>query len=186
LVEVNKRVRSDRGLQLAFGQAGCAEQSVVQDTLDACTAKNAAHMHQAMNTLYHLHSQGYGHDYHHKWQLLDVDTTGRPWGKKAAFASRGYFAKQRNRRGRQVGYILATEYEEIVVERLFDGKTQLTAAMQPLVSAAEETLDLDQEKRHLTRDGQHGLGWHGEISARTIAKTQRRSKDQGEPGAFCG
>jgi hypothetical protein len=150
LVEVNKRVRSDRGLQVAFGRSGCAEQSVVQDTLDACTAQNVVQMEQAMNTIYRQHSQGYGHDYDQQWQLLDVDMTGRPCGKKAAFASRGYFAKQRNRRGRQVGYVLATEYEEVVVERLFDGKTQLTAALQPLVAAAEETLDLDREKRQRT------------------------------------
>ncbi|MGD9093619.1 MAG: hypothetical protein PVF74_12290 [Anaerolineales bacterium] len=81
-----------------------------------------------MNTIYRQHSQGYCHDYDQEWQLLDVDMTGRPCGKKAAFA------KQRNRRGRQVGYVLATKYEEIVVERLFDGKTQLTRALQPLVN----------------------------------------------------
>ena len=57
--------------------------------------------------------------------------TGRPCGKKAAFASKGYFAKQRNRRGRQEGYLLATRYEEIVAKRLFDGKTQLTKALRP-------------------------------------------------------
>lgn len=150
LVEINKRVRADQGLQVAFGRTGCAEQSVVQDTLDACTAENVTQMQQAMKSIYRQHSQGYGHDYHHEWQLLDVDMTGRPCGKKAAFASRGYFAKQRNRRGRQVGYVLATRYEEIVVERLFDGKTQLTTALQPLVAAAEETLDLDEDKRQGT------------------------------------
>jgi hypothetical protein len=149
-VEINKRVRPDRGLQLAFGRAGCAEQSVVQDTLDACTAENVVQMQEAMKTIYRQHSQGYGHNYQQEWQLLDVDITGRPCGKKAAFASRGYFAKQRNRRGRQIGYVLATWYEEIVVERLFDGKTQLTAALQPLVAAAEETLALDEEKRQRT------------------------------------
>lgn len=150
LVEINKRVRSDRGLQVAFGRTGCAEQSVVQDTLDACTAENVIQMQQAMQSIYRQHSQGYAHNYYQEWQLLDVDMTGRPCGKKAAFASRGYFAKQRNRRGRQVGYVVATRYEEIVVERLFDGKTQLTAALQPLVAAAEETLDLDERKRQGT------------------------------------
>src|SRR5713101_9059263 len=33
-VEINKRVRSDPGVQAAFGRQGCAEQSVVQDNLD--------------------------------------------------------------------------------------------------------------------------------------------------------
>jgi hypothetical protein len=40
LVEINGCLRpdaADAALQAACGRAGCAEQSVVQDTLDACT-----------------------------------------------------------------------------------------------------------------------------------------------------
>jgi hypothetical protein len=147
LVEINKRVRADRGLQLAFGRDGCAEQSVVQDTLDACTAENVEQMQAAVDLIYQQHSRGYLHNYDQQEQLIDIDLTGRPCGKKAAFASKGYFAKQRNRRGRQVGYVVATGYEEIVIERLFDGKTQLPTALQPLVQAAEKTLALDERKR---------------------------------------
>lgn len=150
LVEINKRVRPDRGLQLAFGRSGCAEQSVVQDTLDACTEQNVDQMHQAMDLIYRQRSQGYHHRYEQQWQLLDIDMTGRPCGKKAAFASKGYFAKQRNRRGRQVGYVVATHYEEIVVERLFAGTTQLSRALRPLVEAAAQTLTLDEPKRQRT------------------------------------
>jgi hypothetical protein len=152
MVEINKRVRADRGLQAAFGRDGCAEQSVVQDTLDACQAENVVQMQAALDQIYRQHSQGYDHDYQKSWQLLDVDMTGRPCGKKAAFASKGYFAKQRNRRGRQEGYLIATHYEELVTKQLFDGKTQLTKALQPLVATAEKTLGLDQdaEKRQRT------------------------------------
>jgi hypothetical protein len=152
MVEINKRVRPDRGLQAAFGRAGCAEQSVVQDTLDACSEENVVQMQAALDLIYRRHSQGYHHNYQKGWQLLDADMTGRPCGKKAAFASKGYFAKQRNRRGRQEGYLIATHYEEIVAKQLFDGKTQLTKALRPLVEAAETTLGLDQdeEKRQRT------------------------------------
>ena len=85
-----------------------------------------------------------------QYQILDVDMSGLPCGPKAAFASKGYFAKQRNRRGRQLGRVLASRYEEVVVDRLFDGTTQLTRALQPLMVAAEETLRLDQHKRERT------------------------------------
>ena len=44
LVEINSRLRDDRALQLAFGRSACAEQSVVQETLDACTATNVMQM----------------------------------------------------------------------------------------------------------------------------------------------
>lgn len=150
LVEVNKRVRSDPGLQAAFGRKACAEQSVVQETLDACTATNVEQMHQAMDEIYRQHSAGYRHDYTQGYQLLDTDMTGMLCGPKAAFATKGYFAKQRNRRGRQLGRVLVTNYNEIAVDRLFDGKTQLAGAFQPLIQAAEQTLDLDADRRART------------------------------------
>ncbi len=150
LVEINKRLRSDPGLQAAFGRQTCADQSVVQETLDACTEANVTQMHQAMDAIYRRQSQGYRHTYRQRLQGLDVDMTGMPCGKKAAFATKGYFAKQRNRRGRQLGRVLATRYGAIVVDRLFSGTTQLPAALPPLVRAAAQTLDLDADKRGRT------------------------------------
>src|SRR5438876_1625653 len=150
LVEINTRLRADGALQRAFGRSRCAEQSVVQDTLNACTAENVQQMEQAMDRIYRQHSQGFGHDYQASFQVLDVDMSGLPCGPKAAFATKGYFAKQRNRRGRQLGRVLASRYGEIVIDRLFDGKTQLTRALQPLILAAEETLQLDEDKRRRT------------------------------------
>jgi len=150
LVEINSRLRSDPALQRAFGRSGCAEQSAVQRTLNACTAENVTQMEQAMNRIYRQHSQGYRHDYRAALQVLDVDMSGMPCGKKAAFATKGYFANQRNRRGRQLGRVVASRYQDIVVDRLFDGKTQLTTALQPLVQAAESTLELDTAKRSRT------------------------------------
>jgi hypothetical protein len=147
LVEVNARVRADPALQRAFGREACAEQSVIQETLDACSEANVHELQQALTTIYRTHSQGYQHDYRAAWQVLDVDMSGLPCGPKAAFATKGYFAKQRNRRGRQLGRVLATRYQEIVVDQLFEGTTQLTAALQPLVQAAEAVLDLNAARR---------------------------------------
>jgi hypothetical protein len=91
LVELNTRVRSDRALQVAFGRTACAEQSVVQETPDACTAENVAQLEQAVDALYRQHSQGYRHGYGRGWQVLDADMSGLPCGPKAAFATKGYF-----------------------------------------------------------------------------------------------
>jgi hypothetical protein len=107
-------------------------------------------MHRTMAQIFRRHSQSYRHDYQHEWQLLEVDMSGRPCGRKAALASKGYFAKQRNRRGRQEGYLIATWYEEIVVERIYEGTTQLNRALRPLVEAAESCLELDEPKRQRT------------------------------------
>lgn len=150
LVEVNSRLRADLALQRAFGRQACAEQSVIQQTLDACSEANVLELQQALTTIYRLHSQGYQHDYSAAWQLLDVDMSGLPCGPKAAFATKGYFAKQRNRRGRQLGRVLATIYQEIVVDQLFEGTTQLTTALQPLIQAAEAVLELNDIRRKRT------------------------------------
>jgi hypothetical protein len=150
LVEINGRLRCDPALQSAFGRTACAEQSVVQETLDACTEETVRQLEVAWTSIYRQHSQGYRHPYAADWQVLDVDMSGMPCGKKAAMATTGYFAKQRNRRGRQLGRVMATRYREIVVDRLFDGKTQLNTALLPLVTAAEATLDLDVAQRERT------------------------------------
>lgn len=150
LVEINKRLRSDPALQRAFGRDGCAEQSVVQETLSACTQENVAQMQQALDTLFQKHSQAARHDYQANWLLLDVDMTGNPCGRKCECATKGYFAHQPNRRGRQVGRVLATDYQEIVVDQLFDGKTQLANAFVPLMECAKTTLDLSADKRART------------------------------------
>ena len=150
MVEVNKRVRAERAVQVAFGRKSCAEQSVIQDTLDACTEQNVSEMHRAMEQIFRRQSQSYRHDYQREWQMLEVDMSGRPCGRKAALASKGYFAKQRNRRGRQEGYVIASWYEEIVVERIYEGTTQLNRALRPLLEAAETCLELDEVKRKRT------------------------------------
>jgi hypothetical protein len=150
LVEINGRVRPDPALQAAFGRCACAEHSVVQDTLDACTTETVQQLEAAWNAIFRRQSQAYGHAYPTDWQILEVDMSGLPCGKKAAMATAGYFAKQRTRRGRQLGRVLATRSREIVVDRLFDGKTQLNTALLPLVVAAEATLELDAAKRERT------------------------------------
>src|SRR5437660_4797993 len=150
LVEINTRLRSDEALQTAFGRSCCAEQSVVQETLDRCTAENVSQMEQALDSIYRQHSQGYRHEYATHLQILDVDMSGMPCGPTAAFASKGYFAKQRNRRGRQLGRVLASQYDEVVVDRLFEGTVQLNRALIPLMQAAERTLGLDEAKRRRT------------------------------------
>jgi len=150
LVEVNTRLRSDPALQAAFGRSACAEQSVIQDTLDACDSTTVAQMEQALTTIFRRHSQAYPHDYTQHLQVLDIDITGLPCGPKAAFATKGYFAKQRNRRGRQLGRVLATQYQEVVVEHLLPGTDQLAKALRPLVEATEQVLELDAGRRART------------------------------------
>lgn len=148
MVEMNTVLRADPTLQAAFGREACAEQSVAQQTLDACTAENVTQMEQAMNHIVRQHRQAFRHNYQQGWQILDVDLSGWLCGKQAAFATKGSFAgAPRHRRGRQVGRVLASPYQEVVVDRLFAGNRQLGASLQELIQAAQETFQLDLAQR---------------------------------------
>ena len=150
LVEVNTRVCPDVALQRAFGRETCADQSLVQTTLNACTAETVQQMEQAVATIFRARSRAFRHQYEEELQLLDVDMTGLPCGKKAEGSKKGYFSNAGIRYGRQMGRVVATHYEEIVVDQLYPGNVQLNRALRPLVTAAEEVLDLDAAKRQRT------------------------------------
>jgi hypothetical protein len=60
LVEINTRLRTDESLQRAL-VALVREQSVVQQTLNACTPRNVVEMQQALNLIFRRHSKAYRH-----------------------------------------------------------------------------------------------------------------------------
>jgi hypothetical protein len=138
LCEINTRLRSDPALQRAFGRSGCAEQSVVQETLNACSETNISQMRQAFNEILRQYSRAFSHNYRRTWQLLDIDLTGLPCGKKAELSHKGYFSKAGIRYGRQLGRVVATLYQEIISDQLYSGNALLSHALRPLIIAAEE------------------------------------------------
>ncbi len=150
VVEVNTRVRNDLALQAAFGRDKCAEQSTISDTLSACTEENIGQFQEALNHILRRHGKSYRHPYEHDWQLLDLDVTGMPAGRLGEGVTKGYFAQCKNRRGRQLGRVLATWYDEIVVDRLYSGKRQLDHSLKELMGLAEEALELTENKRKRT------------------------------------
>jgi hypothetical protein len=147
LVELNTRPRRAAALPAAFGRRGGAEQSVVQETLEACTAENVRRGERAVAAISRRHGRGDRHDYAAGGQILDAELSGLPCGPKAACATKGAFAKQRNRRGRQLGRVVASRYDALVVARLVAGTPQLHAASRPLVLAAEAPLARDEARR---------------------------------------
>jgi hypothetical protein len=150
LVEVNKKVRADPGLQRAFGRDSCAEQSTISDTVNRSTTENVQEMRNAVTETYRTHGQGYQHSYKECLQLLDVDMSGMPAGRQGEGVEKGYFSGKRNCRGRQLGRVVATHYNEVVLDHLYRGKRQMERSLQGLVSGAEEVLDLDELQRKRT------------------------------------
>ena len=150
LVEINTRLRADVGLQRAFGRTTCAEQSTISDTLNACTEENVQQLRTVLMRLMRKYSQAYRHDYTTQWQLLDVDLTGLCAGRLGEGVTKGYFPHRKNARGRQLGRVIASHYDEIIAERLFIGKRQLETSLWELVDAATQTLKLSVKQRKNT------------------------------------
>jgi hypothetical protein len=147
---INNLLRTDEGLQRLFGRDGCAEQSTISETLNAVSAENVVEMAGFMKQVYREHSSFYRHDYEKNWLLLDVDLTGMLAGQKAEGSEKGYFSGERNGRGRQIGRVYASQYDEIVNEQLYCGKVQLEASLLELVAMAENVLDSDEARRKRT------------------------------------
>ncbi len=147
---VNNLLRTDEGLQRLFGRNSCAEQSTISETLNAVSAENVVEMTGLMKQVYCEHSLFYRHDYEKNWLLLDVDLTGMLAGKKAEGSQKGYFSGERNGRGRQIGRVYASQYDEIVHEQLYPGKVQLEASLLELVEMAENVLDSHENRRKRT------------------------------------
>ena len=97
IVEVNQRVKPDASLSAAFGRQSCADQSGISATLNACQVENVTQMRQAMTAIYQRYGAGYRHHYGRSWQLLDIDMSGMPAGRKGEGSEKGYFAKQKNK-----------------------------------------------------------------------------------------
>lgn len=142
LIEIETLVRPDSVLQRAFGRSGCAEQSTISDTLDACDAQTSAQMRTALRAILRRYGQGCQHDYTRQRQVLDVDMTGWPGGCQGEGVEKAFFPDKVHRRGRQLGRVLATRYDEVVVDRLYPGKRQLESCLAELMGEAEGILDL--------------------------------------------
>ncbi len=71
-------------------------------------------------------------------------------GKQAEGASKGYFSGHANRRGRQLGRVTASLYDESVGEKLYPGTRQLETNLPELIELAETVLALDENRRKRT------------------------------------
>lgn len=151
MVETNTPVSTDPALQRAFGRQGCAEQSTIQDTLNHASAQNVAQLELACDEIFVEHSAAAWAANSHTELILDVDLSGLPCGKKAACATKGYFDGQYHRRGRQVGRVLASPFDEVVADLMFAGNTHLGPVRSQLISSAERRLGLSGQEAAAAR-----------------------------------
>ena len=163
------------------------DQSTLSETVNACTAENVRALRQGIAAVYRRHSQGAKHATADEWLVLDVDQTGMPCGRKCEEATKGYFSGSKGRRGRQLGRVVASNYDEIVVQRLYEGKRQLSQAFCSLIEATEVVLGLDQapERRRYTllrcdagAGTEHEINWALERGYALVTKIKHHGRTQ--------
>jgi hypothetical protein len=139
-------VRVDPALCAAFGLPGCAEQSVIADTLDAATADDVAALHEALATIFAQHSHARRHDFARALLVLDLDLSPLPASKNAEGSERGYLGRCRSRTGRKLVRLRAAQYQEIVWEEVRGGRTVETLeVVKEAISQSECLLGLEGE-----------------------------------------
>jgi hypothetical protein len=98
----------------------------------------------AMDVIMQRHSLAFRHDFRSAMLLIDIDLTGLPCGKKCEDAAKGYQAEAGIRWGRQMGRVIAAQYVEVVIDRLYPGNLHLSKVLRSLVEDLEKVLALDE------------------------------------------
>ena len=136
-------LRVDPALQAAFGLPGCAEQSVLAETLDAATDADVAALRQVVEASFVQYGQARRHDFRRAVLVLDVDLSPLPASKHAEGSTRGYMGRCRSKTGRKLVRVRAADYQETVWEEVLPGNTVETlAVVQQAVAAVERLLGL--------------------------------------------
>jgi hypothetical protein len=139
-------LRVDHALQVAFGLPGCAEQSVLADTLDAATDEDVAALRRACDALFRQHSQTMRQvrqELARTRLTLDLDLSPCPTGATAEGAERSYMGRYRSKTGRRLVRVRAAPYQEILWEDVRPGRTvESLAVLQEVVGAVEALLGL--------------------------------------------
>ena len=148
--QINTTVRADTVLCLCFGRVGCAEQSVIQNTLDACLPENVTQLQKVLMEQLQEHGACRRHNFGHRLLELDIDLSGKLAGAKAEGSTKGYFPGARNGRGRQLVRILASQYDEIVCQWMVPGNTNSSVVLKEAVGRAQAVLELTAEQRRRT------------------------------------
>ena len=143
IVHTGTTLRVDPALQHAFGLPGCADQSVLAETLNAATEKDVAALRMAVEELFQQHTQACRHDFAQDLLVLDSDLAPLPASRTAEGSERCYMGRCRSRTGRKLVRVRAGPYQETVWEAIRRGRTlEGLDLLKEAVTAAERVLGL--------------------------------------------
>jgi hypothetical protein len=146
VAQTGTTLRTDPALQAAFGLPGCAEQSVIADTLDAATAADVVALRGALEAIFVEQSLVCRHDFGRTVLVLDLDLSPLPASAQSEASTKGYMGRYRSRTGRKLVRVRAAQYQETLWEDVLEGRSVETlAVLQTAVDAAERLLTLEGE-----------------------------------------
>jgi hypothetical protein len=177
IAQSNVTIRVDPAVQRAFGRTGCAEQSTIARTLQACTTETVDRLEHV--SWYYL--KCYGQTPHHRFaeRLLwvDVDVTPLPIGAQAEGSERTWMGRNRSKTGRKTLRVTASAYREILHETLLRGAASAVPALKTALNEVETRLGWTRERRQqivLRLDGGFGttevLNWLLSRGYQVVAK----------------
>jgi len=177
IAQSNVAIRVDPAVQRAFGLTGCAEQSMIARTLQACTTETVDRLEHV--SWYYL--KRYGQTPHHRFaeRLLwvDVDVTPLPIGAQAEGSERTWMGRNRSKTGRKTLRVTASAYREILHETLLRGAASAVPALKTALNEVETRLGWTRERRQqivLRLDGGCGttevLNWLLSRGYQVVAK----------------
>ena len=154
--DMNLELRVDRPLLRAFGYQKCADQSVIQDTLNAAIGENVQELESALKAIWDGNNLTVpllkSAQREERIETIDMDLSGMPASKRAEGSEKGYFAGKRNIYGRQLARVLVPKTQEIVTESLYSGKKTSCKVFKDMVQKMERTLSLETKaQRRLIR-----------------------------------
>jgi len=92
--DINSTLRSNKPLLVAFGYEKCADQSVIQQTINAATDENVSQLEQAINEIFKDNNQTIfflDEDLKGSKQVtIDIDLSPLPASKRAEGSKKGY------------------------------------------------------------------------------------------------
>lgn len=156
--DINYKLRVDKALLKAFGYKKCADQSVIQETLNAVSDENIKQMESANDEIFKQNNISTSliqkAVQENRTITIDIDLSGQIASKNAEQSTKGYFSGKKNAYGRQLARALVSETQEIVTESLYPGNTVSWEhdVFKEMITKMETMLSIQsKEQRHSIR-----------------------------------
>lgn len=144
--DVNTTLRPNKPLLVAFGYEKCADQSVIQQTLNCATEANLSQLEQAINQIFKENNQIALFEEQAFW-TIDIDLSPLPASKASEGSKKGYVPKKKNQYTRQLARVLVPSTKEIVSQALYYGNTVSCSVFKEMVDKMEHQLFLDTQAK---------------------------------------